>query len=367
MQVKSITISQFKNLKEVGVSFSSRFNCFVGNNGAGKTNILDALHLLSMTKSFFSSGDAMNVRHGDDFFSVRGSYLREGEELELLCSYTTSSKKSFKRNGKQYERLSDHIGYVPLVMISPEDNDLIDSGSETRRKWLDMAVSQGNPEYLVTLMKYNKVLQHRNTLLRGMNGIVPRDTSLMDVLDDRLAEFGNAIIAWRVDFLRQFEPIFNGYYSRISADKESVSLNYKSTVPENNFEASLKKNIMRDCVLGYTSIGVHRDDLNMLLGNYPVKKVGSQGQKKSFIVALKFALYDWLKREKGVKPLLLLDDIFDKLDPIRVNSILNIVGGEEFGQIFITDTKRENVQEMLMSIGADFKIFNVENGQVSWE
>lgn len=367
MQVKSVTISQFKNLKEVGISFSSRFNCFVGNNGAGKTNVLDALYLLSMTKSFFTSVDGMNVRHGDDFFSVRGSYLRCGEELELLCSYSAASKKSFKKNGKQYERLSDHIGYVPLVMISPEDNELIDGGSEVRRRWLDMAVSQSNTDYLVTLMKYNKVLLHRNTLLKGLNGVLPRDCSLIDVLDERLVEFGNAVTAWREEFLVQFGPIFNSYYSKISSDREQVELRYKSSFASSNFETSLKDNLRRDCALGYTSVGVHRDDLTMLLSDYPVKNVGSQGQKKSFIIALKFALYDWLKSKKGVKPLLLLDDIFDKLDPTRVQSILNIVGSDEFGQIFITDTRRESVERMLLSIGADYKMFEVNDGVVSWE
>lgn len=361
MQVKSITISQFKNLKEVGISFAERFNCFVGDNGAGKTNILDALYMLSMTKSFFSSVDAMNVRHGDDFFSVRGEYLRAGEDLELFCSYSNATKKSFKKNGKPYSRMSDHIGYVPLVMISPEDTELIEGGGELRRKWVDMAISQSNSEYLLALMKYNKLLQHRNSLLKsGVN----RDYSLMEVIDMRLVEFGNFVAKCREEFVEDFRPVFNKYYAALTNSAEQVEITYKRSVEGADFETSLKTNLEKDFILGYTSVGVHRDDLSMLLDGYPIKKIGSQGQKKSYIIAMKFALYEWLMRIKGVKPLLLLDDIFDKLDPNRVRAILDIVSGENFGQIFITHTHKNIVEDMLLATGADYKIFNIAQGEV---
>lgn len=364
MQVKSITISQFKNLKEVGISFSPRFNCFVGDNGAGKTNILDALYLLSMTKSFFNSTDVMNIRHGDDFFSVRASYVRSGEELELFCSYSASSKKSFKRNGKQYEKLGDHIGYVPLVMVSPEDIDLILGGSEVRRKWLDMVISQCDSDYLFTLMKYNKVLQQRNTLLKSMQGAMLCDSSLIEVWDDRLVELGEVILKVRQRFIDEFCPIFDRYYKAVSGGNESVFLTYKESVASGEFAKTLVASLGKDVALGYTSVGIHKDDLNMQLDEYPIRKVGSQGQKKSFIIALKFAMYEWLMQRKGVKPLLLLDDIFDKLDPSRVRAILNIVGSDSFGQVFITDTRRESVEEMLKSLGADFSLFEIEKGEV---
>ena len=364
MQVKSITISQFKNLKEVGISFSSRFNCFVGDNGAGKTNIVDALYLLSMTKSFFNSTDAMNIRHGDDFFSVRASYVRNDEPLELLCSYSTSSKKSFKRNGKQYEKLGDHIGFVPLVMVSPEDIDLILGGSEVRRKWLDMVISQCDSEYLFTLMKYNKVLQQRNTLLKSMQGLIACDSSLIEVWDERLVEFGEVILKLRLQFVNEFSPIFDKYYKAVSGGNESVSLAYKESVKSGQLAKSLVDSLGKDAAIGYTSVGIHKDDLSMQLGEYPIRKVGSQGQKKSFIIALKFAMYEWLMQRKGVKPLLLLDDIFDKLDPSRVRAILNIVSSDTFGQVFITDTRRESVETMLATLGADFSIFEIEKGEV---
>ncbi|MBP3420358.1 MAG: DNA replication and repair protein RecF [Marinifilaceae bacterium] len=364
MQVKRVTISQYKNLESVNITLSSGFNCFVGNNGVGKTNILDALYLLSMTKSYFSSVDSQNVRHGGDFFSVRGEYMRGDDEIEIFCSFSSSSKKVIKRGGKPYTRLSEHIGLIPLVMISPEDSELIDAGSEVRRKWLDMAISQSNPDYLVTLMKYNKVLQHRNSLLKRFGGGVVADRSFVEVLDEQLGEFGGAVMRRREEFVADFVPIFNRYYSLISGDSEQVSLAYRPSIAGETYMDLLGANFQRDLILGYTSVGVHRDDLLMQIGEYQIKRIGSQGQKKSYVIALKLALYEWLHRVKGIKPLLLLDDLFDKLDSTRVEAMLRLVSGEEFGQVFITDTNRDRLERVVASLNREYKIFDVVAGEV---
>ena len=362
MTLKELNIVNFKNIGEAVLSFGPGFNCFVGNNGVGKTNVLDAIYQLSMCKSFFNMSDTQNIRHGEPFFVLQGKYVRnEGEEIDIFCGVKKGQKKIFRKNQKVYDKLSEHIGLLPLVMISPEDVGLIEGGSEERRRLIDGIISQSDREYLHWLIRYNRALGQRNTLLKnGMNGIP--DWEVIEVWDDQLAECGTKIFEKRKKFLEDFKVVFQQYYELISSGKEQVHLEYSSSVKENDILQTLRASRERDRLLGYTTAGIHRDDLVMKIEGYPVKKVGSQGQKKTFLIALKLAQYEWLHRINGIKPLLLLDDIFDKLDARRVEQIIAIVSGDIFGQVFITDTNRSHIDEMLKSQRKDYILFHVENG-----
>lgn len=333
MFVKELHIVNFKNIAEATFAFSRRFNCFVGNNGAGKTNVLDALHQLSMCKSYFNLSDTQNIRHEEAFFVLQGKYEREGNEIEVYCGLKRGQKKVFKKNHKAYERLSEHIGLLPLVMIAPEDVSLIDGGSEERRRLVDGIISQSDRDYLHALIRYNKALQQRNALLRASDGRVI-DPMMLEVWDEQLVSCGEKILKGRMEFVGAFEAFFQRYYELISSGKEAVSLAYKSSLQEGQgMQEALKAAAEKDRILGYTSVGIHRDDLSLAIGDYPVKKIGSQGQKKTFLIALKLAQYAWLYQLNKVKPLLLLDDIFDKLDAERVQRIIELLGQDMFGQV----------------------------------
>lgn len=363
MTLKELNIINFKNIAEATLTFTSGFNCFVGKNGVGKTNVLDAIYHLSMCKSYFNLPDLQNIRHDEPFFVVQGKYDRDGEPIDVYCGVKRGQKKTFKKNQKAYDKLSEHIGLLPLVMISPEDVLLIDGGSEERRKLVDGIISQCDRNYLHQLIRYNKALAQRNSLLKATAGKY-LDVEMLEIWNEQLAESGEAIKQKRVEFLQDFRTVFQAYYEDLSLGREEVELEYKPSVKGDDMLAALREAVDRDRVLTYTTVGIHRDDLVLNIGKYPVKKIGSQGQKKTFLIALKLAQYAWLNRMSGVKPLLLLDDIFDKLDADRVSQIVRIVGGEMFGQVFMTDTNREHIDEILKSQQVDYRLFAVDKGEI---
>lgn len=364
MQLKELIIVNFKNISEAALSFTGGFNCFVGNNGVGKTNILDAIYHLSMCKSYFHLSDLQNIRHGEPFFVVQGKYEREEETVEVYCGVKRGQKKVFKKNRKAYGKLSEHIGLLPLVMISPEDGVLIEEGSEERRKLIDGIISQYDRNYLHCLIRYNKALMQRNAMLKAAVG-KGLDREMLEIWNGQLAECGGFIMRMRKDFLEEFRAVFRTYYEILSLGREAVELEYSPSVKDGDLHRAFAETFDRDRLLNYTTMGIHRDDLLLNIGGYPVKKVGSQGQKKTFLIALKLAQYAWLYRMGGVKPLLLLDDIFDKLDADRVNRIVEIVGGELFGQVFMTDTNRQHLDEILKMQQVDYRLFSVERGMVT--
>lgn len=363
MILKRISILNYKNLEQVELNFSSKMNCFFGLNGMGKTNLLDAIYYLSFCKSCTNPIDSQNIRHDQDFFVVQGFYeMEDGTPEEIYCGLKRRQKKQFKRNKKEYTRLSDHIGFVPLVMVSPSDSDLIAGGSEERRRFMDVVISQYDKEYLDALIRYNKALAQRNTLLKAEQ---EPEGELFEVWEEMMASAGEIVHRKRAEFISEFIPIFQSFYSYISQDKEKVDLIYESHAKDASLLDILRENRFRDRIMGYSLRGIHKDELNMLLGDFPIKREGSQGQNKTYLVALKLAQFDFLKRTGTTVPLLLLDDIFDKLDASRVEQIIKLVAGDNFGQIFITDTNREHLDRILHKVGSDYKMFRVEKGNIS--
>ena len=364
MILKRILILNYKNLEQVELGFSPKMNCFIGQNGMGKTNLLDAVYYLSFCKSATNPIDSQNMMHERDFFVIQGFYQTEdGQTEEVYCGMKRRQKKQFKRNKKEYQRLSDHIGFVPLVMVSPADSELILGGSEERRRFMDVVISQYDKEYLEVLIRYNKALQQRNVLLKGET---EPDEELISVWEEMMAATGEIIYRKRRAFIDEFIPTFQAFYSQISQDKEKVYLAYESHAQRGNLLDLIKESRGRDRIMGYSLRGVHKDDLTMQLGEYPIKREGSQGQNKTYLIALKLAQFDFLRRTgSNTIPLLLLDDIFDKLDASRVEQIVKLVSGDKFGQIFITDTNREHLDKILQKTQGDYKVFDVENGVIS--
>lgn len=363
MILKRISILNYKNLEQVELSFSPKLNCFFGQNGMGKTNLLDAVYFLSFCKSAGNPIDSQNICHDADFFVIQGFYeTADGTPEEIYCGMKRRQKKQFKRNKKEYTRLSDHIGFLPLVMVSPADSELIAGGSDERRRFMDVVISQYDKEYLDALIRYNKALVQRNTLLKSEQ---PVEEELFLVWEEMMAQAGEVVFRKREAFIREFIPIFQSFYSFISQDREKVGLSYDSHARDASLLEVLKESRARDQIMGYSLRGVHKDELNMLLGDFPIKREGSQGQNKTYLVALKLAQFDFLKRTGTTVPLLLLDDIFDKLDASRVEQIIKLVAGDSFGQIFITDTNREHLDRILHKVGSDYKMFRVEQGTVA--
>lgn len=363
MILKRISILNYKNLEQVELSFSPKLNCFFGQNGMGKTNLLDAVYFLSFCKSAGNPIDSQNICHDADFFVIQGFYeAADGTPEEIYCGMKRRQKKQFKRNKKEYKRLSDHIGFLPLVMVSPADSELIAGGSDERRRFMDVVISQYDKEYLDALIRYNKALVQRNTLLKSEQ---PVEEELFLVWEEMMAQAGEVVFRKREAFIREFIPIFQSFYSFISQDREKVGLSYDSHARDASLLEVLKESRARDQIMGYSLRGVHKDELNMLLGDFPIKREGSQGQNKTYLVALKLAQFDFLKRTGTTVPLLLLDDIFDKLDASRVEQIIKLVAGNSFGQIFITDTNREHLDRILHKVGSDYKMFRVEQGTVA--
>lgn len=361
MVLDSISILNYRNLSDVNIELSPKVNCLIGSNGMGKTNLLDAIYYLSFCKSTVTVNDISNIQHEEPFFMLQGRYTADsGVEKEVSCGLKRGEKKQFKLGGKSYDRLSDHIGSVPLVMVSPADNGLIAGGSEERRRFMDVVISQYDKEYLNALIRYNRVLQQRNAMLRA--GSMP-DGEMMSLIEEMMAAEAQRIHAGRRRFVDELIPVFSRFHNMITGGNEEVSLRYRSHLDDGSLGEQLAAARAGDLSLGYTSKGVHRDELLMMLGGYPIKKEGSQGQNKSFLVALKLAQYDFLHRKGGERPLLLLDDIFDKLDSSRVENIIGIVSGEAFGQIFITDVNREHIDSILETIESGYRLFGVKGGE----
>ena len=364
MILKQISILNYKNLEQVELEFSPKMNCFIGQNGMGKTNLLDAVYYLSFCKSATNPIDSQNMMHDKDFFVIQGVYESEsGDREEVYCGMKRRQKKVFKRNKKEYSRLSDHIGFIPLVMVSPADTELIAGGSEERRRFMDVVISQYDKEYLEALIRYNKALQQRNTLLKAE---AEPDEELLAVWEEMMAMTGEVVYRKRCEFIDEFIPTFQTFYSHISQDKEAVNLSYESHAKHGSLLNQLKESRVRDRIMGYSLKGVHKDDLTMQLGEYPIKREGSQGQNKTYLIALKLAQFDFLRRTgSNTVPLLLLDDIFDKLDASRVEQIVKLVSGDRFGQIFITDTNRDHLDKIMQKIEGEYKVFGVVDGSVN--
>ncbi len=359
MFLKRISLLNYKNFSEIDFELDSKINCFVGKNGIGKTNILDAIYHLANGKSYFNPLAVQNIKHGEDFFVVDGEFEKNGRTEQILCSLKKGQKKILKRNGKVYEKFSDHIGFIPLVIISPADSDLIIEGSETRRKFIDTVISQLDSSYLQQLIQYQKIISQRNALLKffALNHVFENDT--LSIYNEQLNTLGEFIFEKRKKFLIDFIPIFNNYHREITNSAETVQLVYQSNLFEKDTLTLLEENISKDRALHYTSVGVHKDDLSFEIDNYPIKKFGSQGQQKSFLIALKLAQFDFVKKQSGEKPILLFDDIFDKLDEFRVSKIIEMVNKEEFGQLFISDTHPERTENIVKTTLQSYKIFNL--------
>ena len=359
MYLQQLSLVNFKNIEAQSFDFQQKINCFVGNNGVGKTNVLDAIYYLSFAKSYFNSVAVQNIKHGETFFMIEGNYILNDRSEKIVCSLKKGQKKVLKRNGKNYNKFSEHIGQIPLVIISPADRDLVTEGSDTRRKFIDGVISQQNKTYLQDLIAYNKVLSQRNALLKYFAANRTFDALNLSVYDDQLANYGAKIYEVRKAFLEKFIPIFNEKYKIISGDKELVNLKYKSQLHDFSMEDLLKKTLEKDRVLQYSTSGIHKDDLSFEIGEYPIKKFGSQGQQKSYLIALKLAQFDFIKKQSNITPILLLDDIFDKLDESRVLQIIELVNNDEFGQIFITDTHSERTENIVKQSNKPYQIFKL--------
>ncbi len=360
MYISKLILTNFKNYGEAEFQFCDKINCFVGNNGVGKTNLLDAIHYIAFCKSYFTSIDTHNIRHGEEFFAIHGSCFRgESAPDTLQCIQKKGQRKRFLLNKKEYDRLADHIGTVPLVMISPYDRDLINDGSEIRRKYTDSVISQFDRVYLDDLINYNKALFQRNTLLRHFAERQVFDAASLETWDEQLISLGEAIYVRRQAFLEEFIPIFRKYYTFISGDNETVDIRYVSHLHERPAREMLAESLKKDRATQFTNTGIHKDDLEYIMGGYPVKRYGSQGQQKSFVVAIKLAQFDFTRARKGFKPILLLDDVFDKLDDLRVEQLIKLVSEHSFGQVFITDTREEKVRRIFDAIPISHKIFRI--------
>jgi DNA replication and repair protein recF len=363
MFLKKISIVNYKNIREATLDLSPKMNCFIGHNGEGKTNMLDAVYYMSFCRSAYTTSDANVIRHGEDFFVLDAVYVNDyGDEDSVFCGMKRGSKKHFKRNKKEYKKLSMHLGMIPLIFVSPSDTVMIEGGSEERRRLMDVVISQYDNSYIDALNRYNKALQQRNTLLKTEEG---PDIELLSLLEEQMAFYGETIYSKRNDFIAELTPLFQTFYSRISQDKEEVSLGYVSHCQRGPLLDVIRRDRMKDLAVGYSLHGVHRDDLEMLIGGYPIKREGSQGQNKTFVIALKLAQFYFLKRTGSkTTPILLLDDVFDKLDAQRVEQIVKIVAGDEFGQIFLTDTNRDHLDRILSSSSLDYRLFYVDNGDI---
>lgn len=359
MHLKRLSLFNYKNFSEIEFDFDSKINCFVGKNGIGKTNVLDSIHHLALGKSYFNPLSVQNIKHGEDFFVIDGEFEKQNRIENIICSLKKGQKKILKRNGKIYDKFSEHVGFIPVVIISPADTDLITEGSETRRKFIDGVISQLDSSYLQKIIQYQKTVSQRNALLKyfALNHVF--ETETLSIYNTQLDELGNDIFEKRKKFLEEFSPIFNYYHQIITNAAESVKLVYQSDLFTSDLKSLLEQNINKDRALQYTSVGIHKDDLSFEIENYPIKKFGSQGQQKSFLIALKLAQFEFVKKQSGEKPILLFDDIFDKLDETRVAKIVEMVNNNEFGQLFISDTHPERTEKIVKSTHQSYKLFNL--------
>ena len=363
MYLHKLSLVNFKNYKDAEFIFSDRINCFVGNNGVGKTNILDAIHYLALAKSYFNSIDSQNINHSENFSIIQGEFEKGKKTENIYCGMQKNKRKQFKKNKKEYEKLSEHIGLFPLVMISPSDSNLINDGSEERRRFINSVISQYDRNYLNNVIQYNHALTQRNKLLKDLKTDFNFDRVVLSAWDEQLISFGEKIFEARKDFIEKLLPCFRDYHKIISDNKDDVKLFYQSQLFENNMRELLENSLRKDIILQYTTVGIHKDELIMNLGEFPLKKTGSQGQQKTFLVALKLAKFDFIKKMSEIVPILLLDDIFDKFDPLRVEQIIRLVAENNFGQIFITDTNESHLKNILSKIKIDHKIFSITEDQ----
>jgi len=367
MILKRLSLLNYKNIREATLDLSSKFNCFIGPNGVGKTNVLDAVYFLSFCHSAYTSQDSMVIRHDEPFFVIEGEYvesLSQDEKLSIYCGMKRGTKKHFKCNKKEYKRLSEHIGLIPIVMVAPGDTLLIESGSEERRRLMDMVISQLDISYIESLNRYNKALLQRNTLLKVEDS--EPDWDVLSILEEQMAVEGEYIYQKRDAFVKELTPLFQQYYETISGGHEQVSLTYVSHCQRGPLLDVIRRDRMKDRAVGYSLHGVHRDDLSILLDGHPMRREGSQGQLKTFVISLKLAQFGFLKQTNTrTMPILLLDDIFDKLDATRVEQIVKLVSGEGFGQIFITDTNRDHLDQILEKGHFDYRLFHVNDGEIS--
>jgi len=364
MYLQQLSVINFKNYAEAELTFSDGVNAFTGDNGAGKTNLLDAIHYLSLCKSYFNPIDSQQIKQDTDFFIINGVFNKNDHEEMIACAVKRNQKKQFKRNKKDYQRLADHIGLFPLVMISPYDTSIITEGSDERRKFIDNVLSQTDNFYLDEVIIYNKILNNRNAFLKLIADTGRYDPQLLEVMDEQLIAAGSSIFKKRKLFMESFTEIFNKHYQFLTGDAERVELIYESQLLDDDLATLLKRTIERDRVLERTTAGIHKDDLQFVIHGMSMKKFGSQGQQKSFLIALKLAQYTFLNQQKGFKPLLLLDDIFDKLDDKRVTKLMQMVSDNDFGQVFITDTNMSRVQGIFSEMGVAIKLFKVTGGEV---
>ncbi len=360
MILERLSIINYKNIQEATLELSSKINCFIGHNGAGKTNVLDAVYFLSFCHSAQTTQDSLVIRHDQDFFMLEGKY----EDFTIHCGMKRGGKKVVRRDKKAYQRLSEHIGLIPIVLVSPSDILLIEGSSEERRRLMDVVISQQDPTYIESLNRYNKALQQRNAMLKTED--MEPDPELMGLWEEQMAREGEAIYQKRQAFVEQLTPLFQQYYETISGGREQVSLRYTSHCQRGPLLEVIQRDRFKDRAVGYSLHGIHRDDLEIMLDGHPMRREGSQGQQKTFVIALKLAQFEFLKRANSqTTPLLLLDDIFDKLDAQRVEQIIQLVASEQFGQIFITDTNRDHIDQILSKGDFDYKLYNVTNGVIS--
>ena len=357
--LKKISIINYKNILDKEYELDPKINCFVGDNGVGKTNILDAVYHLSMGKSYFNVKNDQLINRGKDYMLVDGVFELNNKNESIVFSLKIGEKKVLKRNGKPYKKFSNHIGLIPVVLISPYDNDLINEGSSERRKFIDSIISQNDKEYLINLIAYTRVIQNRNKLLKQYNRSVDFDLDTIKVYDDQIYKLSEPIFKARDKFIKEFTPLVLEKYKHISDDKEKISIEYKSDLINNHVENLIKDSFQKDVILQYTSVGLHKDDFVFNIDENRIKRFGSQGQQKSFLVALKLAQFDYLKNETGNSPILLMDDVFDKLDLMRVKRIVEIVNSTNFGQLFLSDTDKERIEKVLSSLNLSSKIFEV--------
>jgi len=362
MHLKNIKLVQFKNYQQVQAEFSREINCFLGINGSGKTNLLDAIHYLCFTRSAFNTVDAQNILHGMDFFTIQGQFQLEDKPLEIKCITEVGKKKQILNSGKAYDKMSDHLGLLPIVMIAPDDTQLIKEGSEGRRNFFDSIIAQLDKLYLQLLVRYQHFLKQRNALLKQFAESGNVNHSLLEPYNIELISLSKSIYLKRKAFIEGFKSQLQHHYGVISDDKETVEIDYQSDCEDPHFESLFQSSLRKDIILKRTNKGIHKDDFAFTIGGYPLKKFGSQGQQKSFLIALKLSQFQTLKEGKGILPILLLDDIFDKLDDIRIAKMIELVANQEFGQLFITDARPERSKQILATIAAEKQYFYINNG-----
>ncbi|MGB0176611.1 MAG: DNA replication/repair protein RecF [Owenweeksia sp.] len=364
MYLKSLRLINFKNWAQLELGFHDKLNCLVGFNGSGKTNVLDAIHYLSVCKSYFNPVDVQNIKDDEGFFVVEGDFFKEESPYHIYCGVKKGQKKIFRKNKKDYKKLAEHIGQFPSVVISPYDRDLITEGSDVRRKFMDAVISQSDPLYLDHLIRYNKTLQQRNALLKFFAANHRFDADNLAIYNNQMAEHAPYIFEKRKEFGEMLSTKMEYYYDLIAPQQEQTEVNYISQMSGETLPDLLEKNLGKDRVNQYTGVGIHKDDLDFMINERGLKKFGSQGQQKSFLIALKLAQYDFLAEKQGVKPLLLLDDIFDKLDEQRVEQLVKLVHDESFGQIFITDTHAGRTEDLIRKISESYNLFQVRDGEI---